>query len=373
MATYAAGVSPISVALIGCGAVSEAYYAPAVEELHKEGLVRLTALYDPVPERVGAIKALFPSAVVMRDIDECAALGAELAIVASPNRYHAEHTVRLLSLGIAVLCEKPMATSVADAETMVAAAAAAGRPLAVGLFRRFFPAMQAVRFMVAERTLGTAIDFDFSEGGRFAWASASAALFRRADTGGGVLIDLGSHLIDLLVWWFGEPLGVDYEDDAMGGVEANCTLTLSFSDGTNGRLCLSRDHALPNRCVIHCQRGWIGWNVWDKTRADELQFGAPGLDFEIDGLLHQLQTTRSLLPARNMEQCFVAQIRNVARAARGLEAVAVPGDAAIASLRVIERAYQRARPLSMPWLSTRERQEVDSLRSLREEGRAWRP
>jgi len=340
-------------ALIGCGAVSQTYYAPALRELQRENVVRLVALYDVRREAVEAMRAHFPDASVVPEIEECAQLGVELAVVASPNRHHADHATRLLSLGMAVLCEKPLATSVAQAEAMVAAAARAGRPLVVGHFRRFFPAMQAVHSMIEQGTLGRALAFDFSEGGRFAWPAASAALFSRADAGGGVLIDLGTHLIDLLVWWFGEPTVLDYEDDALGGIEANCRLTLQFAGEIRGYIRLSRDHPLPNRCVVRCERGSMQWNVWDKTRADELQLVLAGGKVTVDGVLRE---------TRNMERSFIAQIRNAAQAARGLEQPTVPGEAAIATLRVVERAYRVARPMPMAWLSERERAEVARLR-----------
>jgi predicted dehydrogenase len=62
------------------------------------------------------------------------------------------------------------------------------------------------------------------EGGQFDWPVRSTGYFTRAQSGGGVLQDIGTHVLDLLAWWFGEPEALLYEDDAMGGVEANCRI-----------------------------------------------------------------------------------------------------------------------------------------------------
>src|SRR5579875_2564705 len=109
-------------ALIGCGAVSQTYYAPALRELQRENVVRLVALYDVRREAVEAMRAHFPDASVVPEIEECAQLGVELAVVASPTPNHSHPATRLPSLGMAVLCDKPLATSVAPAKAMIATA-----------------------------------------------------------------------------------------------------------------------------------------------------------------------------------------------------------------------------------------------------------
>lgn len=358
----AALLPAMRIVLLGYGAVAQTYYAPALRQLEREGLVRLVGVYDAVAERALAAHKRFPDALVLERLDDCSKHAAELAIVASPNRYHAEQAIHLLASGLSVLCEKPMATSVEEADRMVAAAASAERVLCVGNFRRFFPAMQAVSTLLANQTLGLPLEFDFSEGGRFAWGATSPALFHRAEAGGGVLIDMGVHHVDLLVWWFGEPIDVDFEDDAMGGVEANCTLRLRFDGGMTGRVRLSRDHRLPNRCRIRCERGSIAWDVWDKTRAEALDLEIPGVEAPVSGVLRG---------ARTVEQSFIAQLRNVVRAVRGVEPAAVSGEIAVATLRVIERAYREARPMSMPWLSDDEQRGLDRIRGVCREGAAW--
>ncbi len=120
------------VALVGCGAIAQ--ITPAAP---RRGL-SLDALFDVYRARAVELRrALASDAMVCGDLDEVAR-HAEAAIVAVPNAHHADTTIALLSRGLHVLCEKPLALTVADGERMIAAAAERGRLLACGLVRRFF-------------------------------------------------------------------------------------------------------------------------------------------------------------------------------------------------------------------------------------------
>ena len=271
----------IRVALVGCGAVATQYYVPALRELERAGKATVVALFDPAADRMSALQDTFTQAVCLGDVSEVGKLGVELAVVASPPRFHAEQSIQLLQAGCAVLCEKPLATDVAEGEAMVAAAVATQQMLASGLVRRFFPAAESLRTILAEQGLGAVRSFTWQEGDHFRWPTQSAAFFRRAVAKGGVLLDIGVHVLDLLIWWWGPPVDVAYEDDAMGGVEANCRIRLTFAQGHSGEVRLSRDWPLANRCLIHCARvGWVGHSTkWIKWRLALLApvIGSPAL------------------------------------------------------------------------------------------------
>src|SRR5262245_5937646 len=99
-------LAPVRVALIGCGAVSEHYYAPALGELEKAGLLQLLVLVDPNVGQTERLKTCFPSAQVQKDLAGLSGSVIDLAIVASPPRFHAAQTIALLRAGVSVLCEK---------------------------------------------------------------------------------------------------------------------------------------------------------------------------------------------------------------------------------------------------------------------------
>jgi len=103
------------------------------------------------------------------------------------------------------LCEKPLAASSTDAQALVEAAAASSGVLAAGMLRRFFPATQAIRELLHAGTLGEIVSLDIQEGNQFRWPAASPEYFTKRSSAGGVLMDIGAHALDLMVWWLGEP------------------------------------------------------------------------------------------------------------------------------------------------------------------------
>ena len=172
---------------------------------------------------------------------------------------------------------------------------------------------------------------------------------------GGVLLDIGVHLLDLLIAWWGQPVEVAYADDSMGGIEANCRLHLTFAQGHAGEVRLSRDCALPNRYRIQGTRGWVGWQV---NEVNKLQIGFTDTDYSINGQLYQAgadpQRPTLEQPGFTFAQSFVRQLLNVAAAVQGKEALVVTGTEGLQSLRLIERCYQQRTLMDMPWLSPNE-------------------
>ena len=146
-------MSPVQIVIVGCGAVAEMYYTPALKALASGGLLQVCALVDPSEERLGVIGGFFPSCERVTTISQVKRR-VDLAIVASPAKVHSQQTMELLNRGIHVLCEKPMAANVRECEGMIQAARNSGRLLAVGLFRRFFPATQLMADIIARRSCG---------------------------------------------------------------------------------------------------------------------------------------------------------------------------------------------------------------------------
>src|SRR5690606_14242172 len=123
--------------------------------------------------------------------------------------------IDLLRRGVHVLVEKPMATTLADAEEMVRVAGETGQALAVGFFRRFNPSLRLLKALLESGWPGRPRRFEVEGGGMYYWSAATLGNMRRDLAGGGVLIDFGSHMLDLLFALFGEPAEVlDYRDNA---------------------------------------------------------------------------------------------------------------------------------------------------------------
>src|SRR5262249_5198574 len=125
--------------------------------------------------------------------------------VATPVFLHAPQTLAALRAGLHVLCEKPMALSFGQAQSMVEGAAQNRRFLGVAYYRRAYPKVQRARELINRGAIGqplmafAACHSPWPDTSRRSW------LLDPAKAGGGPLYDIGSHRIDLLNHFFGEP------------------------------------------------------------------------------------------------------------------------------------------------------------------------
>jgi predicted dehydrogenase len=355
----------LSIALIGCGAVTQILYTSPLANLQRAGLIETAALVDPNPESTAYVGRMLSAGRQYQDINAMLAeCSVDLAIVAAPHRYHADLSVTCLQRGIPVLCEKPMALTSADCDRMVKAADEAGCLLAVGHFRRFFPATKMVKGILKSGLLGEIRSFRFLEGEIYNWPVKTASPFKRAEAGGGVLIDIGAHTVDLLLWWLGEVSEVQYEDDSMGGVEVNCRVHLRMVNGAEGIVQLSRDCPLPNRYLIECDKGWIAYRC---DVVDRIEWGLYdsdyGLDAEIRVMSNPAWSAKSELglPVPRYMDCFETQLRNVIAAVQGVETLSVPGTEGRKCIDLIETCYNNRTLLAMPWLDETEMQRAREL------------
>lgn len=346
---------PVPVIVSGCGAITKFFYTSALAYLEERRIVRVVAVCDPHDANRAGIAARFPGARALARFEDAPFAAGTLVVVASPPRLHAAQSVHALERGCGVLCEKPMAADLADAEAMADAARRTGGLLAIGLYRRFFRAARYIRELCTQGTLGSPVSFEVEEGGAFRWEAASDSFFRREATPGGVLYDTGVHTLDLLLWWFGEPAGLDYRDDAAGGLEANCTLQLSYAQGLSGRVRLSRDWATRNTFRLNFTHGSVAWQV---GQAGQLTLNLNGVSTVLRGdLLPRHDDGLGLLGAAVGEgspQAFIHQLINVADAIRGRAPLEIPATEGLRSLRLIADCYRARRPLDLPWLSPAE-------------------
>jgi predicted dehydrogenase len=211
---------------------------------------------------------------------------ADAAVVALPHHLHAEVASHLLQSGVHVLVEKPMAMTSAECDRMIAAADEGGTTLAVGVARRFYDATRFVKRAIDQEWLGKVVSFDGCDGAIYSWPVASDFMFRR-EAGGGVLLDTGAHVLDRLVYWFGDPAEVHYRDDAFGGVEADCVLDVVMPGGARGHVELSRTRDLRNSWIIEFERGRIevdtGFHPHVRMQLTGHPFGLDGNVLRDDG------------------------------------------------------------------------------------------
>jgi predicted dehydrogenase len=329
----------IDLAILGCGAITELAHLPAAAGI--DGL-RVSALVDQNLGRAETLARRY-------GIRQTAATAAQLeprpdaVLIALPHHLHGPVGRELLSQGVHVLVEKPMALSVADCDAMIQAADAAGVQLAVGLVRRFLPVTRLVKAILATNVLGPLASFDVREGRVYDWPVTTNSLLSRAAAGGGVLVDTGVHVLDALLFWLGEMEVLAYYDDCYGGVEADAEIHLAAADGVRGAVELSRTRELRNTVRIHGAAGTLEASFL--TGEITLRHGANAIAVERGADLPCLKGT-----AEGMD-LFRAQLADFAAAIRSGGPPAVSGAEGRRSVALLAACYERRQPLALPWVA----------------------
>lgn len=328
--------SPLRLAIVGCGAVAELYHLPAVATV--EG-IELAALVDPSEDRARALAERFGAAHVLREASELRGL-VDAAIVATPNRLHAPVAISLLEHGIHTLVEKPLARSTAECDAIAAAAAASGAVVAVGHDFRWFPVAAFAKQLFASRVLGAVLAVDLRQSQTGGWPSRTTAVFSRDESGGGVLLDFGVHMLDLVAWWFGDASVVTYRDDAAGGVESECDAELALEGGGRVWIELSRLRRMRDTFVVRCEGGTVEVGLFEPALLRLSLSGASTLH----GTIPDTEFERA--PLRSV---FGRQLENFADAVRTrCEPLVTLADGRRA-VAIVEACYEARVPLRRPW------------------------
>ena len=268
----------------------------------------------------------------------------DAAIVALPHHLHAPASIELLEAGKHVLVEKPMAITSVECDAMIAAAKRGEASLTVGQMRRFCPAVAAAKLLLSKNLIGPVRRFEILEGNVYDWPVASDFFFRKKTAGGGVLMDTGAHTFDMLLWMFGDVADLEYRDDAFGGVEADCEVSLTMANGVEGYVELSRTRNLPTELLIEGERGRM-----------IVAYKTDQLTLEIDGERlppFTMPTTDADGQAVSIWQFMIAQqLDNWVRSIQGCGTALVPGEEGRKVVDFIERCYANRRPLNLPWLN----------------------
>ncbi len=189
--------------VIGAGDIVRRRVAPAIRDSPGCELTAISRaraeLARPFAEECGARRwyARWRDLVGDRDLDA--------VYVATPVAVHAEQTIAAAEAGRHVLCEKPMAMTAAECDRMIAACRASGVKLGVAYYRRFYPAIQRVKAILAAGEIGTPV---FAQMNAFEWFDPAADHPRRwlldpSRAGGGPMMDFGCHRLEVLVNLFG--------------------------------------------------------------------------------------------------------------------------------------------------------------------------
>ena len=227
-----------------------------MEAMLATGAIETAAIADPSDEMAAEALKLAPDAKRVEGLEGLIAEGLDGIVIATPSALHAEQSIRALEAGAAVFCQKPLGRTAAEASAVVEAARKADRLLAVDLSYRFTEAMRRIRELIAGGELGKvfACDLVFHN----AWGPDKPWFYDPALSGGGCVMDLGVHLVDLALWVldFPEVKGATaqllHKGEPLrdGVVEDYAVAQLDLATGTSVRLACSWNLPAGQEAVI---------------------------------------------------------------------------------------------------------------------------
>jgi predicted dehydrogenase len=162
------------------------------------GAVDVLGIADASAGMAAEAGQLAPQARLVSTLDDLMDVGVDGVVIATPSAMHAEQSIRVLEGGAAVFCQKPLGRTAAEVRAVVDAARAANRLIGVDLSYRFTKGMRLVRDVVRSGELGRiyAVDLVFHN----AYGPDKPWFYDPILSGGGCVMDLGVHLVDLALW-----------------------------------------------------------------------------------------------------------------------------------------------------------------------------
>jgi predicted dehydrogenase len=306
--------------LVGAGAIAQTY-APAFEQ--SEGAV-VVAVADTRPEAATAMAERLKATAYATPEALLAGTPVDAVVIATPPDRHPEIAVRFLERGIHVLCEKPFALDVAGARSMVEAAQRSGAVLTMASKFRYVDDVVKAKSLMASGSLGEMVLFENAFTSRVdmtqRWNSD------RSVSGGGVLVDNGTHSVDIMRYLLGPVAEVQVvEGRRVQGLKVDETVHVHArsAGGVDGSIDLSWsiNKELERYLSLYGSEGTVvvGWKESRFRPASSRDWVVIGKGYD-------------------KFQAFRGQIANFVGAVAGREPLLITTDDAIASVEVIEAA-----------------------------------
>ncbi|HEY2815098.1 MAG TPA: Gfo/Idh/MocA family oxidoreductase [Acidimicrobiales bacterium] len=222
-------------AVVGCGMAARHIHLPGL----RAAGVEVTAFTSRSRASAESLRDEWGSGVVVEDWHDAVVRDdVDAVVVTTPNALHVDVVIAAAAAGKHVLVDKPIACTVADADEMIDAASANDVVLVPFQNTRFAPPFAAAHGVVAAGRIGsvTGVRAAFGHAGPQAWSPRGTWFFDRASAGGGCLIDLGVHVIDLVRFVTGheiEEVAALLRGTA-GDVETDAQLLLGLDGGVIG-------------------------------------------------------------------------------------------------------------------------------------------
>jgi len=193
----------INVGVIGAGGVAQLGHIPGYQKLEN---VNVAALCDLNRVKLNDVAKRFNIPQTFTDYRSLLELEEiDVVSVCSPNFLHAEHVIAALQSGKHVLCEKPIALTTREVESIIQETRNAGKKLMITFVHRFDPALQIMKSFISKGELGTTYYAKASYLRRRGIPGLGGWFTTKKASGGGALIDIGVHMLNLGLWLMGSP------------------------------------------------------------------------------------------------------------------------------------------------------------------------
>ncbi len=324
----------IGYAVIGLGRIAE-HFMPGVRNTSNSQITALVSGHRDKAERIAAEYGIPQSSIYSyEDFDRIAQNKAVDAVyVALPNSMHAEYTIRAAKAGKHVLCEKPMATNVADCEAMIAACKAAGVKLMIAYRCHYEPTNLKAVQLIREGALGKVQAIQSAFG--FNIAAGEWRLNKKL-AGGGPLFDVGIYSLNACRYLTGEEPDniaayasvIDHEG-RFNEVEENVSWTMKFPSGILASCNTTYGANMDGYFRVYGSKGWLEVDP---------AFVYEGLRLRADFSGRQLDEPN---PAKDPSQ-FMAEAAHFSRAILDNQEPRTPGEEGLRDMRYITEIYRSA-------------------------------
>jgi predicted dehydrogenase len=219
-----------------------------MEAIAMDGAAEVVAIADADAQMRDAARELEPHAASLASLEALLELPLDGLVIATPSALHAQQAEAALARGVAVFCQKPLARTAAETRGVIDAARRADRLLGVDLSYRRTQGMQRVRECVAAGEIGEvfAVDLVFHN----AYGPDKPWFRDPRLSGGGCVIDLGIHMVDLALWTLGFPRVQSVSSCLHAGGRRLALPSAEVEDHAVAQL------ELPNGCVVRLACSW---------------------------------------------------------------------------------------------------------------------
>jgi len=321
-------------AVIGLGRIA-GHFLPAVRGSANSQITGLVSGHRDKADKIAAEYGVPSSSIYNYDnFDDIVHNPAVDAVyVALPNSMHAEYTIRAAKAGKHVLCEKPMSTSVADAEAMIAACKAANVKLMIAYRCHYEPTNLKAIQLIRDGALGQVQAISSTFGGNI---SAGEWRLNKQLAGGGPLLDLGIYSLNACRYLTGEEPAhisafastIDH-DGRFNNVEENLTWSMTFPSGIVASCSTSYGAWMPDHYRVYGAKGWL--QVDHAFTYEGLQLRAEFSGAKID----------EINPARDPSH-FVAEAEHFSHCVENNLQPKSPGEEGLRDMQCMVQIYQSA-------------------------------